>query len=500
MIKKDISSMRSTIDYLKEKEELITTTAEVDPVLEVSGIQKALENGPALLFENIKGYPGTGILGNVFSRKERVADLFDVADPKQLKIIFLDKMKHPIPPKVVTDAPCQEVVITKDIDVMATLPIIQHTADDAGRILASGVIATVGIPPNGGTDLTYKRVLFRGKDWAAINIWLGSHLGYFRDIHHRGEEIPMTISINVPPAVVMAAAPMTIHTILPYETVDEIGIAGALQGSPIELCKAKTVDAYAIANSEWVIEGKLLPEKVLETEEAERVGKPRVTPYFPEFYGYMGTATRGSKFQATAITHRKNPIFYSFLAHSFEMDHASNPLRESCFYELAQRISPGLVIDVNIPLALKNGGGVVYQVRKRKGTDEGLQRNILMVALAAGLVRMAVAVDEDVDIYSTDELLWAIMTRANAETSIFKGFHGAMGYNLVPALYQSPDLMGEGGLAIDATIPWAMKKKSKRPHHPVDRVDLRKWFSQEQIEAVRSKQSDYARLLSSMGW
>ena len=65
-------------------------------------------------------------------------------------------------------------------------------------------------------------------------VWLDSHLGYFRDHHHRGEEIPMTININTPPAVVMVAAPMTIHMIIPYETVDEIGMAGAFQGSPIE--------------------------------------------------------------------------------------------------------------------------------------------------------------------------------------------------------------------------------------------------------------------------
>jgi UbiD family decarboxylase len=500
MMEKDISSMRSTMEYLKRKKDLITTNTEVDPILEVAGIQKALEDGPAILFENIKGYPDSKILGNVFSRGDRVADLFDVVDPKQLKFKFLEQMKRPIPPRVVENAPCQEVVITNDIDVMSILPVIQHTAEDAGRILGSGVIATVGIPPNGGSDLTYKRIIFRGKDWAAINVWLDSHLGYFRDIHNRGKEIPMTISINVPPAVVMAAAPMTVHTILPYETVDEIGIAGALQGSPIDICKAKTVEAYAIANSEWVIEGKLLPEKVLETEEAEKVGKPRVTPYFPEFFGYMGTATRGSKFQVTAITHRKNPIFYSFLADSFEMDYASNPLRESCCYELAQRIAPGLVIDVNIPLPFKHGGGVVYQVRKRKGTDEGLQRNILMVALGAGHVRWAIAVDEDIDIYNTDDVLWAIMTRANVESNLWKGFHGAMGFGLVPALDISPDGMGEGGLAIDATIPWAKKKKTKRAHHPVDLVDLQKWFSKEQIDAVQSKQSEYGKLMARTGW
>jgi len=501
MAKKDITNIRSAIEYLKEQKQLLTIAGEVDPIWEVSGIQKAFEDGPALLFENVKGYPGgVRILGNTFSRMENVAALFDEPDPKRLKFKFLERMKNPVPSKVVGKAPCQEVVITKNIDVMATIPMIQHTEDDAGRILGSGVIPIIGIPPRGGSDLTFKRIFFRGKDWATVYVWLDSHLGYFRDYHHRGEEIPITININVPPAVVMVAAPMTIHMIIPYETVDEIGIAGALQGSSIEICKAKTVDAYAIANSEWVIEGRLLPQKVLETEEAEKVGKPRVAPLLPEWFGYMGTATRANKFQVTAITHRKNPIFYSFLADSFELENTSNPLREACYYELAQRISPGLVVDVTIPRAFKHGGGVVFQVKKRRPSDEGVQRNILEIALGASHVRMAVAVDEDVDIYSADELLWAILTRANQDTNIFKGPHGARSYGLVPAPELSADGQFEGGLGIDATIPLARKLRWKRAHHPVDRIDLGRWFSKEQIDNVQSKQSEYAKLLASKGW
>jgi UbiD family decarboxylase len=501
MGQKDITSIRNTLEYLKEQKQLLTVGGEVDPICEVSGIQKTLEDGPAILFENVKGYPGgVRILGNVFSRMENVAALFGVSDPRQLKFKFLELIKNPVRPKVVEKAPCQEVVIRRDINVMATIPMIQHTEGDAGRILGSGVIPIIGIPPHGGSDLTFKRVFFRGKDWATVYVWLDSHLGYFRDYHHRKEEIPITININPPPAVVMAAAPMTIHMIIPYETVDEVGMAGAFQGSPVEICKAKTVDAYAIANSEWVIEGKLLPQKVLETEEAERLGKPRVTPLFPEYFGYMGTATRANKFQVTAITHRRNPIFYSFLADSFEYENASNPVREACYYELAQRVSPGLVVDVNIPRAFKHGGGVVFQVRKRRPSDEGVQRNILEIALGASYVRMAVAVDEDVDIYSADDLLWAIMTRANQDTNIFKGPRGARAYGLVPALELSPDGQFEGGLGIDATIPWSKKPQWKRAHHLVDRIDLKKWFSKEQIEIVQTRQSEYARLLASKGW
>jgi 4-hydroxy-3-polyprenylbenzoate decarboxylase len=499
MVGKDITSMRSTMEYLKRANELLTVSEEVDPIYEISGIQKALEDGPALLFENVKGYPGVRTLGNVFSSDERVAALFDVPELKQGKFKFLELMKNPLPPKVVEKAPCQEVVITKGIDAMATIPMIKHTEDDAGRILGSGIIPTLGISPGGGSDLTFKRMFFRGKDWASLNMWVASHLAYFRDYDHRGEEIPITISINPPPAVVMLAAPMTIHMIMPYGTTDEVGIAGALQGSPIEICKAKTVDAYAIANSEWVIEGLLLPQRIWETEEAERIGRLRAAPFFPEWPGYMGKAIRANKFQVTAITHRHDPIFYSFLADSFELENASNWVREACYHELAQRISPGLVIDVNIPRAFKHSGGVVFQVRKRRPSDEGVQRSILETALGASHVRMAIAVDEDIDIYSPDDLLWAIWTRANPDTDMFKGPRGARGLGMVPAQELSPDGEFEGGLGIDATIPWAGKAQSKRAHHPVDRIDLRKWFSKEGIDAVQAKQSDYARLLARIG-
>ena len=114
MAQKDITSIRSTLEYLKEQRQLITVGGEVDPICEVSGIQKTLEDGPALLFENVKGYPGgVRILGNVFSRMENVAALFGVSDPRRLKFKFLELIKNPVPPKVVEKAPCQEVVITK---------------------------------------------------------------------------------------------------------------------------------------------------------------------------------------------------------------------------------------------------------------------------------------------------------------------------------------------------------------------------------------------------
>jgi hypothetical protein len=101
--------------------------------------------------------------------------------------------------------------------------------------------------------------------------------------------------------------------VFPGQT-DKIGMAGALQGSPIDLVKAKTVDAYAFAQSEWVLEGYVIEdERVWETDEAERLGRQGEAPLHPEWARYMGRAYRTPRaFEPTAITHRSNkPLYYT---------------------------------------------------------------------------------------------------------------------------------------------------------------------------------------------
>lgn len=494
---KDITSMRRVMEFLKERNEILTIKGEVDPICEVAAIQKALEGGPALLFENIKGYPGVRTAGNVLAREERVAAIFNVEELRKLKFKCIEAMRNPIPPKLVTEAPCQEVVITDNIDVMGTIPIIKYTENDGGRILGSGVLLATEPQYPVGNDLAFKRMHFRGKDWASIWIVRPTHIGYMRDAHAK-EKIPLTINICVPPAVELVAATQTLHVIVPYGT-DELGIAGALQGSPVETCKAKTVDAHALAQAEWVIEGYVLPEKVWETDGAEKLGQKRETPFFPEWPGYLGKAGLAYKFQATAITHRKaRPIFYSVQADSFECENIT-AWREACFYEMAQRYVPGLVVDVNTLHGFKQCAGVTFQVKKRGSGDDGPVKNILESAISQGHLRMAVAVDDDVDIYNADELLWAIWSRTNLDTGLFKTARGSRGTGMIPALEVSTTQLYEGGLAIDTTIPFSQKGKVKRAHYAVDKIDLKKWLPEAQIAAIRASQSEYARLLSSKG-
>lgn len=355
----------------------------------------------------------------------------------------------------------------------------------------------------GGSHISFNRVHFRGHDWGTIMAGPPTHLGVVAYIDHYSEKVPLTINIGTPPAVMLAAGGGYIHSTLPQGS-DELGIAGGLQGYPVEVVKAKTVDAYAIAQSEWVIEGYFDTKSAWETDEAEKLGKGGEAPFFPEWTGYLGRAYRMRKFQVTAITHRRErPIFYSPLAHSFEGEFLITLLKDAFFFELAERIIPGLVKDVNTLHGMTINAGIVYQVMKRRPWDEGYQKNILSAALAAGPgMRLIVAVDEDVDIYNADDVLWAITTRANPMTGIFFGPRGGRGSLMQPMERTSGAGGGgfEGGIAIDATVPMDVKWNFERAHYPVDKVDLNKWFSEAQLARVRASQNEYAKLVSRTGW
>ncbi|MFC1907697.1 UbiD family decarboxylase, partial [Chloroflexota bacterium] len=286
------------------------------------------------------------------------------------------------------------------------------------------------------------------------------------------------------------------------EGADKVGIAGRLQGFPVELCKAKTIDAYAIANSEWVIEGNVLKERVWETEEAEKLQKTRIAPLFPEWSGYLGRAKNALKFQVTAITHRKDsPIFYTPMANSYEDENMGTPLREACLYELAQRMVPGLVKDVNILHAFKSYLGAIFQVKKRSVADDAYLRNIVAAAVPAATLRVAIIVDEDVNIYDAEDVLWAMTTRANLKMGIFTGAPGSIGLTALPFAdtLRSQDNWSEGGLIIDATVPFRAKEQFPRTHYPVDRINLAKWFSTEEIATVQSQQCEHAKFLAKIG-
>ena len=92
-MKKDISSLRSTLEHLDAVGELVTTDVEVDPHLEVAAIQKHFDGGAALVFNKVKGYPNARICNNIFASGARVSRLFGVEDPKKFKFRAVEALR-----------------------------------------------------------------------------------------------------------------------------------------------------------------------------------------------------------------------------------------------------------------------------------------------------------------------------------------------------------------------------------------------------------------------
>src|SRR5207237_8882140 len=119
----------------------------------------------------------------------------------------------------------------------------------------------------------------------------GSHMWQVITEHYKDEKpIPLTMCFGVPPSCTLVAGGGFDYVILP-KGCDEVGVAGAIQGSPVNIVKARTVDAYPIAVSDYVLEGLLYPRvKRYETVEAEAADPEGKYFFHPEWAGYMGKA------------------------------------------------------------------------------------------------------------------------------------------------------------------------------------------------------------------
>jgi 4-hydroxy-3-polyprenylbenzoate decarboxylase len=122
-------------------------------------------------------------------------------------------------------------------------------------------------------------------------------------------------------------------------------------------------------------------------------------------------------------------------------------------------------------------------------------------------MRLAIAVDTDVDIYSMDDIMWALVTRVNPQTDILRPVPGGIGQTFMPAErmtagekdWTASNTRFEGGMAIDATFPYGYEQDFHRPVYPVDRVSLEKFFSDEQIRTGKSFVEGWAKVLSKTG-
>ena len=244
----------------------------------------------------------------------------------------------------------------------------------------------------------------------------------------------------------------------------------------MELCPCLTVQENAIANAEYVIEGEIVPgsNHVVEDQNSH-------TGYaMPEFPGYNGKASHECwLLKVKAVTHRKHPIMQTCIGPSEEHVNMAGIPTEASILNLIDKALPGKVLNV---YSHRAGGGkymAILQCKKTVHTDEGKQRQAALLAFSAfPELKHVILVDEDVDIFDTNDVLWAMNTRFQGDRDIIT-IPGVRCHPLDPS--SCPEYTGsirDVGCStktiFDCTVPFELKEKFKRA--AFQEVDVRHWL------------------------
>src|SRR5262249_23735206 len=314
----EVRDLRGAIEWMKKEGDLIITEKEVDPNLEITGIQKQLDGSCPILFNNVKGKPKHRCITNLFGDMNVINKMFGWKNHTDRTRKLAHALTHPISPVIVDqkDAPVQEEVYEKPSEANEFVVPIRHTDVEPELTVGSGNRLISGEYFGGGTDLGYNRMNFRWGNVGTFQISPGSHMWQVVSRYSKHNKL-VHISRNwgVPAAGSLLAGAGFDYVILP-QGCDEVGIAGAVQGAPMRLVKARTVDAMALADAEVVLEGYVNPrDRRFETAESEKAGIQGRFHFHPEWAGYMGKAYKAPTFHL----HRRYLAKTRFEAHHLHL-------------------------------------------------------------------------------------------------------------------------------------------------------------------------------------
>jgi 2,5-furandicarboxylate decarboxylase 1 len=415
MIEKDL---RSYLQKIEKEGELFRIKKEVDPAKEASALLKlAVERGKSLLFENLSGSSMPAI-GNTMASRQWIAKALQCGEEEDLASWFTERTSNGIPPILLESSPVKEVV--EDSVDLSRLPIFTFYEKDGGPYITGGI----GIqkdPETGKQNAGYYSLQLKGKDRLGLHmIQQTDGFEIFQKRKKLGLPTEIAIAIGIHPIEMLAAAT---HTPL-----DEFEVAGALRGEALELVKCDGINVDVPAHAEIILEGTILPD---EKEPEGPIG---------DWLGYYALVEERHILRIDRITTRKDPIYQSVMAGSAEENLLISVPRETDVLKAAKKVSSAVIkvsMDPFLPIC-------IIQINKTI-EDEAMQ--VINATLKdVPFINVCIAVDEDVDIYNMNDVLWAVVTRSHFEEDV----------NIVSDLLgftRDPFGVYKSKLAIDATCP-----------------------------------------------
>jgi len=412
--------LRDFIASLEAQGELVRITTEVDPYLEMTEIcdRTLRAEGPALLFENPKGYD-TPVLANLFGTPKRVALGMGAENVESLRDIghLLASLKEPEPPKgfkdamgklplykqvlnmapkVVSKPPCQQYVMSGDEVDLSKLPIQTCWPEDAAPLITWPLVITRG-PNKQRQNLGIYRQQVIGKN-RLIMRWL-SHRGGaldFRDwqIEHPGENFPVAVALGADPATILGAV-----TPVP-DSLSEYAFAGLLRGSKTEVATCLTSDLQVPASAEYILEGYIAPGDMADEGP------------FGDHTGYYNEVDSFPVFTVTRITHRKDPIYHStYTGRPPDEPAILGVALNEVFVPLLQKQFPEITDFYLPPEGCSYRVAIVTMKKQYPGHAKRVMMGVWSFLRQFMYTKFVIVTDDDVNARDWKDVIWAMTTR-----------------------------------------------------------------------------------------
>jgi len=417
-------AIKNTQEFIKNLEsegELKRISAEVDPVLEVTEITDRMSktDGPALLFENVRGssFPLMINAFGSFRRMEmalgsdsfdnigrRIESLIKIKPPgsltQKIRMFFDLKELAGITPKKVKHAPCQQQVYGPDGPLLDMLPILTCWPHDGGPFITLPIVITKDPETS-----TQNAGMYRMHKYD--NATTGMHWQYNKDgsrhfdkYKSRKERMEVAVALGGPPLVTYAAtAP------LPPD-IDEFLLAGFIGSRPIEITRGKTVDLFVPAESDFIIEGYVDPDE-------DRVEGP-----FGDHTGFYSPADLYPVFHVTCITCRNDAVYPSTVVGKPPMEDCyMAKATERIFLPVLKMLVPEIV-DMELPMeGVFHNCALITIDKKFPGQAKKVIHALWGLGQMASTKYIAVF-DKDMDLRDSSTLVWKLLNNVDPKRDL----------------------------------------------------------------------------------
>ena len=391
-----MADLQSFIREIEEiyPDDIVYVDAPIDPLFEPSAVVAKLDRAkkrPVIVFNNVNGstYP---VVTNVTASRKRLALALGVPPEKMIER-YIDAIRHPLTPVTVESGPVfDEVIVGQDVNILK-LPQITHHQADAGPYI-TGAIVLCKDPESGKYNASFNRLMIKDEFHTAIHLTTNKHLWHsFLKAEKQGKSLEIAILIGVHPALALGSL------YIGGMDEDELGIMGALAGEPLQVARCKTIDLKVPVNTEILLEAEILPN-VREDEGP-----------FGEFTGYSIGQRKREVVKIRAICQRKAPIFYDISVGQF--DHlllSTLPMEASLYTHVKAAVPTVQAVRIPAPftafISLKN-------------VVPGIVNSAILAAFDADMyIKQVVVVDEDINVFDTNRVVWAMGTRCQPHRDV----------------------------------------------------------------------------------